>query len=91
MRKENPKFYNKDLSLTEYSFACGYIEEVDNTHIDITLERDCVYMVKIYNRSTHNRLFWENYESLTEARKMFYSLIKYYFGQSKQHYLNNAV
>jgi hypothetical protein len=35
----NPKFYNKDGSLTRYSLACGYIEKRGTDEAYVTLEQ----------------------------------------------------
>ena len=47
---KEPKFYNKDGSLTRYSFACGYVERKD----DLTLHMEHgVYHVRGFRNNKH--------------------------------------
>lgn len=72
------KFRNKDGSLTLYAFACGYIEvEHFNDYapmsgIDIKLWHEgACFHVRAHDFDTRERLFWESFDTLTEARKFY--------------------
>lgn len=69
----NPKFTNKDGSLTAYSFACGYIQRCWVTNpeleqIEIDLYKDGCYHVRAYDLTNKFRLVWNSFDTLTEAR-----------------------
>jgi len=70
--KHGKQFYNKKDQLTVYSLACGYIEEFEANDKTMSLSLDGLFQVKGYDFKNHIRLFWESFETLTEARK-FYS------------------
>jgi hypothetical protein len=76
MNKE-PKFHNKDGSLTAYAFACGYIErevlESSEKDIEVELYKDSLYHVRAFNLTalTAIKICWESFETLTEARKFY--------------------
>ena len=61
------KFYNKDYSLSEYSFGCGYVEIYKNGENYIELYRDGCYQVR--GRIIEGAMFWESFDLLTEARQ----------------------
>ena len=73
-RMEQPcifaKFYNKDYSLSEYSFGCGYVEiysrAKDPSSTYIELYRDGCYHVR---GRIDGSMFWESFDLLTEARQ----------------------
>jgi len=84
------KFYNKDNSLSFYSFSCGYIESYDEDQYWVKLEKDnCCWHVKIFDNYLHSSYSWESFaiDELTLARKHFYTKIKDCFGLSKLEYL----
>ena len=69
-----PKFYNKDGSLTSYAFACGYIEvkviETSEKNIEILLyKKRGLYHVRAFIELMTIR--WDSFETLTEARKFY--------------------
>lgn len=65
------KFKTKAGRLTPYALACGYIEKKDNNGVETTLFLDGGYHVKQYDFNNHNRIFWEMFSTLTDARKCF--------------------
>jgi hypothetical protein len=77
----NPKFRNKDNSLTAYSFACGYVqwESKDGTELgkwengkELYMEHSHFHVKQFKNG---NRITWEVFDKLGEART-FYNKIK---------------
>jgi hypothetical protein len=60
MKYPEPKFINKDGSLTAYSLACGYVQDIGNGW---KLYKDGCYHV---HKDVNN---WLTFASLTEARK----------------------
>ena len=57
------KFFNKDGTITSYSFACGYVEEYG----DLTISREANgYHVKGYDKEDNH--FWEIFEKVKDAR-----------------------
>lgn len=71
----NPKFYNKDGSLTRYAFKCGYIQEKgskDGIYVSMWHEHS-TFHVRKHNFRTGERIFWESFGSneLTKARNVF--------------------
>lgn len=76
MSKE-PKFLTKRKRLTAYSFLCGYIELKstkgrEGDGIVTKLYRDCnAYFVQQYDFDKLERVFWQSYRTLKEARWQF--------------------
>lgn len=73
-QKRDPKFNNKDGSLTRYAFACGYVEQHDNkeTNSRVVLWFECgAYHVRSHQFQGAGRLAWETFHTVKEAR-MFY-------------------
>lgn len=68
-----PKFYNKKGQLTRYALACGYIERIDKNNIILELwtEGGPLIHVKAFDHNLKIRLFWESFETLTEARNFY--------------------
>lgn len=82
------KIFNETGELSEYGFACGYIERVETTDLDKRLFKEHgVYHVQSLKNNTpefnskfdgntsHQYIVWESFNKLTEARK-FYNKIK---------------
>lgn len=67
------KLRRKDGRLTAYGLACGYVEKFEGGGKILTLwhEGGTVYHVRLYDLDNHTRVFWEGFEKLTEARKLF--------------------
>lgn len=75
------KFITARKFLTPYTLACGYIEtSTEDNGYQVTLcdNMGIGYDVKVYDSINHVREYWETYETLTEARKIFMQLIKQY-------------
>jgi hypothetical protein len=62
-----PKFKNKDGSLTAYSLACGYVETLAN---DWQLFKDGCYHLRRTNEE------WLTFAKLTDARNAYKKLTK---------------
>ena len=74
-------FNNKDGSLTSYALACGYIDvySVPGGRFEVRLSLDGEYMVKVSDsRLEYGLTAWENYTTLTEARKAVRDAVRYY-------------
>ena len=67
-----PKFRTKAGRLTRYAIHCGYVEKKISGPVETTLwhEGGPLYHVRQHNFETHTRIFWESFETLTEARKL---------------------
>ena len=66
------KFKTKAGRLTLYALACGYIErnEVSDLRLDLWHEGACFHVLA-HDFANHNRVFWESFDTLTDARKFF--------------------
>jgi hypothetical protein len=77
---KEPKFYNKDGTLTAYSFACGYIErkETYSGWKEIYMEYIHYHVrsgPKMANGQTQKWTTWECFDhELTKARKFYRSI-----------------
>jgi len=69
-----PVMKNSKGQLTLYALACGYIElsETNNIRTKLWLEPGSApYHVRQHDFNKHERVFWECFETLTEARNYF--------------------
>ena len=66
---KNPIFKNKNGDISVYSLACGYIQEKQTRKGNVELYKDGNFHVRIFNGT--ERISWECFDSLTEARKAF--------------------
>ena len=66
------KFRTKSGRLTPYALACGYIErkETKTRRLELWHEGACFH-VKAHDFAEHCRLFWESFQTLSEARRYF--------------------
>lgn len=66
------KFRTKAGRLTPYALACGYIErkETEALRLDLWHEGACFH-VRAHDFASHDRLFWECFDTLTQARKFY--------------------
>lgn len=70
----NSKFRTKTGRLTPYALACGYVEQCESpSAVRLTLwhEGGPCYHVRAHDHANHKRLFWDSFESLSEARKRY--------------------
>ena len=67
------KFRTKAGRLTPYALACGYIEQHEAADIRTTLwhEGGIVYHVRQHDFNKGERVFWECFERLTDARRCY--------------------
>ncbi len=73
------KFKLANGDLTNYAFICGYVQTsvlYANTAITLYHDGGNVYHVRAHDHKRHERLFWLSFESLTEARKVYKSIVK---------------
>ena len=72
-----PKFYNKNGTLTKYALFCGYVEKKKtvNQWEELYIEHNCIHVRAGIQGEQYN--VWESFESsqLFQARK-FYNSIK---------------
>lgn len=79
---------NKNGTLSDYGFTCGYVQFVENltTHKELYKEHNTYHVRSLYNNSpelntqfdgstSHKYIIWESFQSLTKARS-FYNSIK---------------
>ena len=74
-------FKNKDGQLSQYAFACGYVQDYEQGEKKVQLYHEgAVYQVRYFDRSKDfskdfndpdGGRFWHSFESLVEARKCF--------------------
>lgn len=60
--------------LRPYALECGYQEKKERNGVETTLWKyaGCYgYHVRQHDFNTHTRIFWETFETLTEARQRF--------------------
>mgnify|MGYP000959259406 FL=1 len=72
------KFYNKSGDLSLYAFLCGYVqrEETERMRKELFLEH-ATFHVKAYQLKDgffSDVIFWNVFDSLTEAREKYKSL-----------------
>ena len=69
----NPKFNNKNGTLTPYAFACGYIEtkplQTEGGKAQLFLDGGCWHVQARDN--VRGRFVWECFDRLTPARAFF--------------------
>lgn len=71
-------FYCKDESLTAYSFACGYIMRYEKNGVQVKIWREHhTYHVSCYNFNTGRRIFWESFDLITPAKKLYFQYADY--------------
>lgn len=70
------KFYNKDKSLTAYSFICGYVQRIekDDKFKELYMEHSHYHVRS--GRNGEQVSVWEvfSHNELTKARKLFKSI-----------------
>jgi len=69
----SPVFKTKSGQLTPYALACGYIEQFEfkNVHVNLWHEGGPVYQVRQHDFNKSERIFWDSFTKLTDARKRF--------------------
>lgn len=69
----SPKFRTAGDRLTHYALACGYVETFENEGRAVTLwhEGGPVFHVRAHDHNKGQRLEWETFERLTDARRHF--------------------
>lgn len=71
------KFENKDGQLSQYALICGYIQEARTDTKHVMLFEDGEYVVKAWDiNNPYNRIAWECFEHLTDARTYYKELLK---------------
>jgi hypothetical protein len=75
MSRERDKYITAKNWLTHYALACGYMESVKTNTRDISLtlwhDGGACFHVRLHCHSTANRIFWDSFDTLPEARKAF--------------------
>lgn len=75
------KFLTNDKWLSDYSLSCGYIETNagynDNAEFRLSLWKDSIYHVRLHHND-NGRIFWDSFDTLTEAREAFKRTLKNY-------------
>ena len=68
----SPQFRTSTNRLTPYSFQCGYIEKKVKSKTETTIWHEgAYYHVRQHDFENHRRVFWESFETLSEARNLF--------------------
>lgn len=92
METKSPKFYNKSGELNHYGLACGYVEKTTKNGIEKQLYMEhshyhvMIFSVEIVEpyigimgvktNEKRERLAWEVFDTLTEARKFYHKKYK---------------
>jgi len=79
MKTQNPpKFRNKNGELSAYAFACGYVQQKDFGKINLSFyhEGGNCYSVQAYDFGKSEKIFWDSFEKLGDARKRFRQAVK---------------
>jgi hypothetical protein len=85
--KEKNKFRNKNGELSAYSFYCGYLQVAEHNNVKLELSHDsCCWKVFGFDHNNKWRLFWECFDTLTDARKFFHNQRRELFGNKKFSY-----
>lgn len=76
------KFYTAKGYLTQYALACGYLDtnvdynsNPESVNISLSYE-GFVYHVKGYDHKNKQRICWDSFDTLPEARKAFQQVLK---------------
>lgn len=89
------EIYNKNKSLSDYGFACGYMENLEipiNNGIRVSIYKENgVYHVSAFDHKKGNRLKWESFHLLKAARAEFYRLTKKMFNLTKDETIKTLV
>lgn len=65
-------FRTKNGRLKPYALACGYMEEKEAGAVRLQLWADSgVYHVKAFDFAKHSRIFWQCFDTLTQARRFY--------------------
>lgn len=69
-----PRFRTKAGRLTNYALGCGYVESVEIGSVSLSLWHEggpCLHVRAHDHGENFGRLFWETFETLTDARRRF--------------------
>lgn len=72
----HPRFRTKAGWLTPYALACGYVELVEahnGERVSLWMEHGALHVR--HNAADGSRILWECPETLTDARKLFRSIV----------------
>jgi hypothetical protein len=61
------KLRNKNGTLSNYGFACGYTEEVEIVGVRLQLWKEGLWQVRAHDHRTGQRLFWESFDKKSDA------------------------
>lgn len=67
----DPKFHTKSGRLTRYALACGGVEEREKSGFRRVLWMEHSMFHVRENAPDYSHVFWETFETLTEARRKF--------------------
>jgi hypothetical protein len=67
----NTRFQNANGDVSLYGFACGHIQRKEENNIRLDLWKEGVWHVRAHEFDGRGRLFWESFDTLTQARKFF--------------------
>lgn len=72
------KFRLLNGELTAYAFACGYIQSHiwGGQELHLRHTGGYVYDLRGFNQSPFERIFWDTFESLTDARKAYRARVR---------------
>ena len=72
------EFRTKTGRLTPYALACGYVEqfELEENQVRLWHEGGPYFHVRQHDFKNHERIFWESFPTLAQARKRFDKAVK---------------
>lgn len=70
--QRNPRFRNGKNRLTHYALTCGLVEKQQLDSVKVSLSRENkTFHVRAVDDKAGERLFWESFTKLSDARDMF--------------------
>ena len=69
--KSTDKFHNQDGSLSNYAFACGYVQEVEIMGVKLQLWKEGLWQVRAHDHHAGRRLFWDSFEKRGDAVRRY--------------------
>ncbi len=62
----------KSGELSSYGLACGYVERYEKNNVRLTLWKEHnAYHVRKHNFNDGTRIFWDTFNTLTEAKGLY--------------------
>lgn len=70
-QKSTDKFHNKDGSISNYGFACGYRERAEVAGVSLQLWKEGTWHVRATDNQAARRLFWDCFDKKGDAVRRY--------------------